>query len=91
MRAAPFNAFGSTRNIQWIRRDIDRNFVVENASRRELIQVEHRRYKGERGCGAAIKSYGKRITVSYKLDGLMRSDIHILCLGVDRDRSDGTR
>jgi len=37
MRAAPFNAFGSTGNIQWIRRDIDRDSMVENASRRELI------------------------------------------------------
>ena len=65
--------------------------MVENASGRELIQVEHRRYEGERGCGAAIKSDGKRITVGYELDRLMRSDIHVLGFGVDRNRSHGTR
>lgn len=42
---APCNAFAS-RNVQWIRRDVDRNFMVENASRCELLEIDHRRYEG---------------------------------------------
>ena len=79
---APRNGRGSLK-VHGIRCDIHRNFMVENASRGELIQLELRKFVGE--------TYGERITIDFELYGLVSGDIHVLGFGVDLDRTHRAR